>query len=94
MAVAHFAALFNERLDGIRGARVGAAASVHGLCVVLLQSATVSACYSVRVPRKLPQLGALVTAVAAAPRGDDGTVGDDGNDKDGRQRRRWRCGPC
>lgn len=94
MAVAHSAALFNDRLDGICGAHVGAAANVHGLCVLLLPGAIVPACYSVRVAWKLPQLGALVTAVAAAPSGNDGNDGDDGNDKDGRQRRRWRCGPC
>lgn len=91
MAVAHFAVLSNERLDGIGGARAGAAASVHGLCVLLLPGAIVPACYSVRVPWKLPQLGALVTAVAAAPSGDDGSDGDGGNDNDGRQQRRWRC---
>jgi len=39
--VALLLVLSNDLLDGNSGARVGAAANVHGLCVLLLQSANV-----------------------------------------------------
>jgi len=88
--VALLLVLSNDLLDGNSGARVGAAANVHGLCVLLLQSANVL--LDAGTPWKLQQLGALVMAVAAATSIHDGDGGDDGDDGDGGDdgRQRWR----